>query len=197
MARSQIAAARTAPIRTGQGVRSGDRSYEHRALPAAGLSVRKLARTAAAIVRLRQHLKPPGPDHPTAIQKGPGDAVTRSQDDRVGRIHLANSAEVLDDRADRGPLPLIEPVHGVDLREVIQRDLLDRQIGGQSDQAVNVPRIQPALARPEVVLLAHRLSLAQNTDTTGQARLAVIAAGPAPGCVPAAPHRGADPQHTL
>jgi hypothetical protein len=40
---------------------------------------------------------------------------------------------------------------------------------------VNVPRIHPALARPEVVLLPHRLSLAQNIDATGYARFAATA----------------------
>ena len=51
-------------------------------------------------------------------------------------------------------------VLGVDARrEVIKGDLLYRQMSNPSDQKVNVPRIDPALARPEVILLPHRLSL--------------------------------------
>lgn len=103
------------------------------------------------------------------------DPVIGSEDDRVRRIHLANEAEGLYDLPNRGPLPLIEPVLGVDLREVIKRDLLYRQMSNQSYQVVNVPRIHPALGRPEVVLLPHRLSLAQNIDATGHARFAATA----------------------
>jgi len=136
--------------------------------------MRKLVRTTSTIVRLRKLSKPPGFDRPTAIEKCPGDAVHSvhdpvigSEDDRVRRIHLANEAEVLYDLPNRGPLPLIEPILGVDLREVIKRDLLYRQMSNPSYQVVNVPRIHPALARPEVVLLPHRLSLAQNIDAAG------------------------------
>ena len=75
---------------------------------------------------------------------------------------------MLYDLPDRRPLPLVEPVLGVDLREVIKRDLLYRQMSNPSDQKVNVPRIDPALARPEVILLPHRLSLVQNVGLPGR-----------------------------
>jgi hypothetical protein len=47
----------------------------------------------------------------------------------------------------------------VDLREVAERDLGCRQVSGQPYQAVNVPRIYPAVAQPGVLLLPHRPSL--------------------------------------
>lgn len=92
-------------------------------------SIRKLVRTTSAIVRLRKLSKPLGLDRPAAIEKCPADAVHSvhdpvigSQDDRIRRIHLTNEPEVLYDLPNSGPLPLIEPVLGVDLREVIKRD---------------------------------------------------------------------------
>ena len=128
----------------------------------------------STIIRLRKLSEPLGLDHPTAIEKCPGDAVhsvhdpvTGSEDDRVRRIHRANEAEVLYDLSDRGPLPLIEPVLGVDLREVIKHDLLYRQASNTSYQEVNVPCVDPAFTRPEVILLPHRPSLAQDIDATG------------------------------
>jgi len=93
------------------------------------------------------------------------DPVTGSEDDRVRRIHLADEAEVLYDLPDRGPLPLVEPVLGVDLREVIKRDLLYRQMSNPSYQEINVPRIDPATAGPEVILLPHRLSLVRKSGS--------------------------------
>ena len=75
---------------------------------------------------------------------------------------------MLYDLPDRGSLPLVEPVLGVDLREVIKRDLLYRQMSNPSYQKVNVPRIDPALARPEVILLPHRFSLVQNVGLPGR-----------------------------
>ena len=80
-------------------------------------SVRKLVRTASAIVRLRQLSKPLGHDRRTAIEKCSGDTVHSvhdpvigSEDNRVEWIDLANEAEVLQDLPNRGPLPLIKPV---------------------------------------------------------------------------------------
>src|SRR6476660_7766378 len=126
----------------------------------------------STIIRLRKLSEPLGLDRPTAIEKCPGNAVhsvhdpvTGSEDDRVRRIHLADEAEVLYDLPDRGPLPLVEPVLGVDLREVIERDLLYWQRSNPSYQKVNVPRIDPALAGPEVILLPHRLSLVRKSGS--------------------------------
>ena len=74
------------------------------------------------------------------------------------RVYVAHATKVLYNRPDRGPPQFIERVF-VDFREVAERDLGCRQVSGQPYQAVNVPRIYPALARPGVLLLPHRPGL--------------------------------------
>jgi hypothetical protein len=103
------------------------RSVRHRVL------VRKLAMTTSAVVRLWELSEPPGVDRRPALEERPGDAVhavhdavAGPEDDRVRRVYLVHSAEVLYDLPDSGPLQLIEPVLGVDLREIIESDLLSR-----------------------------------------------------------------------
>lgn len=71
---------------------------------------------------------------------------------------------MLDNLSHRGTLRLIKPVGRVDLEEILKAYFLHRQLCGQNDQSIHIPGIQPGLALPEVVLLAHPLSVVQTRE---------------------------------
>lgn len=97
---------------------------------------------------------------------------------------------MLDNLSHRGTLRLIKPVGRVDLEEILKAYFLHRQLCGQSDQSIHIPGIQPGLALPEVVLLAHLFSVVQtreqnqgNERVSSQARspdLYVLGSDPCP-----------------
>jgi hypothetical protein len=109
-----------------------------------------------------KHGQPHGLDCRAAFEEGASDPVhsihdpaVGSQDDRMGGVDFHDKADVIHNVPDSGPLELIEPVHRVDLVDVGEGYLLDREVAGQPDQAIDVPGVCALLAGPEVVLLAH------------------------------------------
>ncbi len=77
------------------------------------------------------------------------------EDDRVGQVGVVNESHVLNHGADCGLVPVVEPVRGLDLDEILQGNGLLGQGVRERDKPVYVPRVQPAAARPEVILLTH------------------------------------------
>jgi hypothetical protein len=80
--------------------------------------------------------------------------------DRVAKIDFLNELTVLHDAPNGRRIVVVEPVGGVDLRNLRQRDVLDGQAFHSRSQAVDIPCVKPAGARTEVILLPHVASVA-------------------------------------
>ena len=79
-----------------------------------------------------------------------------SEDDWEPRVHIPNQPHVFHHPADRWfSEGTSEPVVRVNFPDGIHGHLHDREVLGQFDEPVNVPCIQPARTRPEVILLTH------------------------------------------
>ena len=107
-------------------------------------------------------------DRLAALQKGSGDSVHAvhhsavvAKDDRVLDFDLFDEANVVDDPAYRRTLTLtVEPILRVDFVDRGDLNFDDREVASQDEQSVDVPRVKPRGATPEVVLLAHGDSFA-------------------------------------
>lgn len=130
--------------------------------------VGKLIGTTVSEIRFRQRREPYGLDRGRAVQKGPADAMhpvhnpaVRSEYDGVIKVDFAHESAMLDDTPYSWALPLVEPVHGINLADRVEAHMLDGQPLRQDDEPVDVPSILAFGAGPEVVLLPHRCSVSR------------------------------------
>lgn len=128
------------------------------------LIVWKLHRSAVPVVRFWLELKLHGGDRGAAFKHCAGDPVHSvhdpaidTEDDWIRGIGFLHEAHVLDHLSNGGHLHAsAKPVVRIHVPKGIERDLSDRKFRTETDQLVDVPSIQALVARPEVILLAHR-----------------------------------------
>src|SRR5215207_5401046 len=137
--------------------------------------VRQLLGPAVPDVRRRVRCEAHGADGRPALEQRAGDAVhpvhdaaVGAQDHGVRGIDVPHEPHVVDDLPVRGRIvPGLPPVRRVQFPHGVQRDVDDRQVGRQPDQPVHVPRVEPPLAGPEVVLLPHQGFLVTRISVPG------------------------------
>lgn len=130
----------------------------------------KVLRPAVAVVGIRIVSKAHRRDRRVSLEKDPCHPMhaihhppVRAEDDWVREVDLFDQPEVIYDATHgRDLLLAIEPVDGVDLGDVIDRHVRDREIAAELNQPVDIPSIESTLARPEVVLLAHKRSISRH-----------------------------------
>ncbi len=111
--------------------------------------VAQVVGTYASMIRRWQCREPHGVDPVQAVPSGASNAVhaihhaaVGSENDRIRHVGLIDQAGVLNHRADRRSVSVIEPVHGIDLVDRAQLDNLSWQRPGQLDESVHVPGLQ-------------------------------------------------------
>jgi hypothetical protein len=134
----------------------------HRIRCAACSVVRELRRTAVAVVGLGQVVEAHGSDRGPVFEDRARDAMHTvhhtaiwSEDDRVLQIDVLYEPQVFDYSAHRGRLDLIEPISGVNLAQGGNVYVNDWKVAAQADESSDIPGVEAAPSRPEVVLLAH------------------------------------------
>ena len=85
------------------------------------------------------------------------DAAIGPEDDRVLHFYLVGQANMLRNLSWRHRF---RPIHRVKLEDRREWSLLDWQIARESDETVDIPRVETGCPSAEVVLRSHRLSSA-------------------------------------
>jgi len=89
----------------------------------------------------------------------------RAKNHGIPKIRLLNEFHVSHKNPDRCRFPICaEPIHSVQFTEVSETHLLNRQVGREFDQTMNVPGVISLVCRLEEILLSHDLQYSASND---------------------------------
>ncbi len=82
----------------------------------------------------------------------------RAKNHGILKIRLLNEFHVANKNPDRCRFPICaKPIHSVQFTDVSETHLLNRQLGREFDQTMNVPGVIPLIGELKEVLLSHGL----------------------------------------